>query len=54
MRRSSRCVWSQGGKVTIAPDIAPDILDIREIHKQTAIIAVVGPATGVDDWHTRI
>jgi hypothetical protein len=43
-------VWSQGGKATIAPDI----LDIREIHKQTAIIAVVGPATGVDDWHTSI
>jgi hypothetical protein len=42
-------VWSQGGKATIALATAPDILDIREIHKQTAIIAVVEQATGVDD-----
>jgi hypothetical protein len=42
MRCSFRWVWSQGGKATSALDI----LDIREIHKQTAIIAVVG----MDDW----
>jgi hypothetical protein len=42
MRRRFRCVWSQGGKATIAPEI----LDIREIHKQTAIIAVVGTGDG--------
>jgi hypothetical protein len=39
-------VWIQGGKATIALATAPDILDIREIHKQTAIIAVVGTGDG--------